>query len=67
MRRRLAVTSMILFAVAMVFSTGGRQATGTTQMCIVHPDELDRCYQSGGRFDWTLCSCVGGGASTVAK
>lgn len=70
MKRKLAITSMIFFALVMVFSTGGQQPAPIGPGCIVHPDELDRCYQSGGHFDWGLCSCVGGssaGASTVGN
>lgn len=69
MKRKLAITSMIFFAVVMVFSTGGQQTGPIGPGCIVHPDELERCHQSGGQFDWNLCSCVGGSASasTVAK
>ena len=69
MKRKLAITSMIFFAALMVFSAGGRQSGPVGPGCIVQPDELDRCYQSGGRFDWGLCSCVGGSAlgSTVTR
>jgi len=69
MKRKLAITSMIFFAVVMALSTGGRQAGTVSPGCIVHPDELDRCYQSGGRFDWGLCSCVeaAAGASAVGN
>lgn len=69
MKRMLALTFTIFFAVMMVFSTGGRQAMTTGPGCIVHPDVIQSCEESGGRFDWGLCSCVGGSAtaSTVAE
>lgn len=66
MRRMLAITSTIFFAVVMVFSTDGQQAKGTQQPCIVHPDVIQNCEASGGRFDWELCSCVGGSGSASA-
>lgn len=72
MKRMLAISSMIFCAVVMIFSTGGRQAGATGHQqpqpgCIVQPDVIERCEQSGGRFDWGLCSCVGGSALTAAK
>ena len=69
MKRMLALTSTIFFAAAMLLSTGGRQAMPTGPGCIVQPEVIQSCEDSGGRFDWGLCSCVGGstGASAVGN
>jgi len=61
MKRMLSISFMILITTALAFSPGTGQASPDIEpICLVHPDVLAACEESGGRFDWKLCSCVGG-------
>lgn len=31
--------------------------------CIVMPEVVEACVNGGGRFDYQICSCVGGGGA----
>jgi hypothetical protein len=62
MREILSITFMILFTAALAFSPEGQANPAPLQDpgCIVQPDVIEACHAGGGRFDWQLCSCVGG-------
>ena len=61
MKKMRSIIFMILFVTAMAFSA--ERAMPNEPICIVHPDVIAACEESGGRFDFRLCSCVGGGGS----
>ncbi len=60
MRKMLSVTFVILFTAALAFSvqSGQQTPTPTSPGCIVQPEVIEACTNSGGRFDYKLCSCV---------
>lgn len=60
MTKMLTITFMILFTTALAFSPEREPATEINPGCIVQPDVIEACEQGGGRFDYKLCSCVGG-------
>ena len=59
MEKILAIAFTILFSAALAFSPEREQAQ-LDPACIVQPDVIEACEQGGGRFDFRLCSCVGG-------
>ena len=62
MTKMLTITFMILFTSALAFTSASEPATDTNPGCIVMPEVIEACENSGGRFDYKLCSCVGGSA-----
>lgn len=58
MKKILAITFMILITAALGFSPEKGEAATQAIPCIVHPDVLEACDNSGGRFDYKLCECV---------
>lgn len=60
----LTITFMIFFQATMAFSPERGQMTGSQVICIVHPEVIQSCVESGGRFDYEVCSCVGGASTT---
>ena len=65
MKKMLTLTFMFLFTVALAYSPKAGDQIQTDPGCIVMPEVVEACYQSGGRFDYTLCSCVGGGGQSL--
>lgn len=60
MTRLVTITFMILASAALTFSPESRPVTELDPGCIVQPEVIEACEQGGGRFDYKLCSCVGG-------
>ena len=60
MKKILSITFMILITAALGFSPETGKGTTQTTPCIVHPDVLEACDNSGGRFDYKICECVYG-------
>ena len=60
MSKIITITFMILSATALAYSPERDVAIDTNPGCIVQPDVIEACEKSGGRFDYKLCSCVGG-------
>lgn len=58
MKKTLSITFMILFVAAMAFAPERGRASARQPICIVHPDVIQACEESGGRFDFGICSCV---------
>ena len=58
MTKVLTITFMILITTALAFSP--EPASDVNPGCIVMPEVIEACENSGGRFDYKLCSCVGG-------
>ena len=56
MKKMRSISFMILFVAALAFTP--EKAMPNEPVCIVHPDVVIACEESGGRFDWRLCSCV---------
>jgi hypothetical protein len=54
----ILVTTLILAASA--YSPQESPANDTNPGCIVLPEVIQACEESGGRFDYQVCSCVGG-------
>ena len=64
MEKLITITFMILSIAALTFTPQTKVTTDNGPGCIVMQEVIDACTQSGGRFDYTLCSCVGGGELT---
>ena len=61
MRKIFSVTFVILFTAALAFSLENGQTQTPSPAnpgCIVKPEVIEDCTNSGGRFDFKLCSCV---------
>ena len=58
MRKILSLTFMILITAALGFPPERGKASTQLIPCIVHPDVLEACENSGGRFDYKICECV---------
>ncbi len=59
MDRILVLAFMTFFTAAMVFSPE-KAEPAPVEGCIVMPEVIQSCVESGGRFDYGICSCVGG-------
>ena len=59
MQRMLSILFTTLVLAALAYSP--QETTADDPGCIVMPEVIEACQQSGGRFDFQLCSCVGGG------
>jgi len=64
MRRILSIIFATLVVASLGFSPQEKQ-TSENPGCIVMPEVIEACVNSGGRFDYTTCSCVGGGGATL--
>ena len=60
MQKIFTITFMILASAALAFSLETGPATQFDPGCIVMPEVIEACEQGGGRFDFKICSCVGG-------
>lgn len=60
MTRIITITFMMLASAALAFSPEREPIAQPDPGCIVQPEVIEACNQSGGRFDFKLCSCVGG-------
>ena len=60
MEKIISITFTILFSAALAFSPASEPVTESGPGCIVQPEVVEACHEGGGRFDWQLCSCVGG-------
>ncbi len=58
MKKILSITFMLLITAALGFSPEKGEAATQLIPCIVHPDVLEACDNSGGRFDYKICECV---------
>ena len=61
MEKIIAITFMILSVAALAFTPAETVSVQDGPGCIVMPEVIEACNQSGGRFDYGICSCVGGG------
>lgn len=65
MRKMFSIIFVILVVASLGFAPQKKQ-TSENPGCIVMPEVIEACENSGGRFDYKSCSCVGGsGASSV--
>ena len=60
MSKIITITFMILASTALALTPGTEPASDTNPGCIVMPEVIEACENSGGRFDYKVCSCVGG-------
>ena len=60
MSKILTITFMILSATALAYTPESEPAIEINPGCVVQPDVIEACENSGGRFDYKRCSCVGG-------
>ena len=60
MKKMLTIVFMILSTAMLAFPTRGGVPIEANPGCIVMPEVIEACEQGGGRFDYKLCSCVGG-------
>ena len=63
MEKIIAITFMILSIAALTFTPANNVTIENDPGCIVMPEVIEACHQSGGRFDFGSCSCVGGGGA----
>ena len=63
MEKLITITFMILSIAALTLTPQTKVTVDNGPGCIVMQEVIDACNQSGGRFDYTLCSCVGGGGA----
>ena len=57
----ISIASAILFVAALAYTPA--PADDSNPGCIVMPEVVEACVNSGGRFDYGTCSCVGGGGN----
>ncbi|HEX7329976.1 MAG TPA: hypothetical protein VF290_00665 [Pyrinomonadaceae bacterium] len=55
----ISIASAILFVAALAYTP--TPVHDSNPGCIVMPEVIEACVNSGGRFDYGTCSCVGGG------
>lgn len=62
MKKMLTLIFMVLCTAMLAYPSGNgpSKPTPTNPGCIVMPEVIEACVQSGGTFDYKLCSCVGG-------
>lgn len=60
MEKVLTILLTTLVLAASAYSPQPAPANDTNPGCIVLPEVIEACEQSGGRFDYQVCSCVGG-------
>ena len=60
MERMLSIIFTTLVLAASAYSPQQTPADDTNPGCIVMPEVIQACEQSGGKFDYQVCSCVGG-------
>ena len=60
MERMLSILFTTLAVVALSYSPQPAATDDTNPGCIVMPEVIQACEQSGGKFDYQVCSCVGG-------
>ena len=63
MEKIITITFMILSVAALAFTPQNTTPVADNPGCIVMPEVIEACHQSGGRFDYGICSCVGGGGA----
>ena len=65
MEKIITITFMILSVAALAFTSQNTAPAIVEDNpgCIVMPEVIEACHQSGGRFDYGICSCVGGGGA----
>ena len=57
----LTIAFALLSVAALAYTPQQSQAVDSNPGCIVMPEVIEACVNSGGRFDYGSCSCVGGG------
>lgn len=57
----ISIASAILFVAALAYTPV--PADDANPGCIVMPEVIEACVNSGGQFDYKTCSCVGGGGA----
>ena len=62
MQTRILILVATVFIAGMAYSTKQQPVKEVNPGCIVQPEVIEACVNSGGRFDYKTCSCVGGGA-----
>ena len=60
MQKMLSILFTPLVLAALAYSPQQVPVDETNPGCIVMPEVIEACEKSGGRFDFKLCSCVGG-------
>jgi hypothetical protein len=57
----LTIAFAILSVAALAYTPQQAPAYDSNPGCIVMPEVVEACINGGGRFDYQICSCVGGG------
>ena len=55
----ISIAAAILFVAALAYTPA--PVVDSNPGCIVMPEVIEACVNGGGRFDYQICSCVGGG------